>query len=88
MDIQLTPESEELLRDLARQEGKDPAAVAGELVTLGLERQQRLAHKKREIGMMLDERWEDYQAGRSAPVDGEEVRREMKARTQAQRERR
>jgi hypothetical protein len=37
---------------------------------------------------MLDMRWNDYKSGRSVPIDGEEVRREMKKKNQAERERR
>jgi hypothetical protein len=40
MEIQLTPECEAQLSELARRRGKDPAAIAGELVALGLEEQR------------------------------------------------
>lgn len=87
MEIQLSPESEARLADLARSRGEDPAVVAGELVALGLEQQQLIAKRKQEIRDLLSKRWDDYRRGKSVPIDSEDVRREMKAKNQAARAR-
>jgi hypothetical protein len=41
-----------------------------------------------QVREMLDSRYDDIATGRVKLIDGEEVRREMKAKTQAQRDRR
>ena len=87
MEIQLTPESEAKLAEAAKRQGRDPAAVARDLVAIGLEQQERVAQRKQEIRDLLSKRWDDYKSGRSVPIDGEEVRREMKAKNQALRAR-
>ncbi len=73
MVIRLPSERQAQLEALARTRGEDPVAVATELLALGIEQQERISAKKREIGEKLERRWDDYQSGRSVPLDGEEV---------------
>jgi hypothetical protein len=65
------------LEALARQQGKDLAAAADDVLALGLERQQALAREEEDIRAMLDRRYDDAVSGRTKLLDPEDVRREL-----------
>ncbi len=83
MEIQLPPELQVQLETFARLQDKDPVVVAMDLLKLGLEQQEQIARKKREIGARLESRLEDYYSGRSVPIDGEDVFERLRRRSNA-----
>ena len=68
------------LEALARQQGKDLAAAADDVLALGLEQQEALAREEQDIREMLDRRYDDAVNGKARLLDPEDVRRELAAR--------
>jgi hypothetical protein len=81
MEVPFTPELEKKLTDLAGLSGVPAAELVQEAVA-------GYVDHVAEVRATLDARYDDLKSGRIQPIDGEEVRRQMKARTQAQRDRR
>ena len=78
MEVPFTPELEKKLTDLAGLAG----VPAEELVREAVE---GYVDHAAELRTKLDARYDDLKSGRVQPIAGEEVRRQMKARTDAQR---
>ena len=81
MEIHFTPDVEKKLNDVAAQSGRGPDellqdALAGYLDELT------------ETRDMLNSRYDDLKSGRVKPIDGEEAFARLKAKTEAQRNRR
>lgn len=68
------------LETLARQQGKDLAAAADDVLALGLEQQEALTREEQEIRAMLDRRYDDAVSGNARLLDPDDVRRELQAR--------
>lgn len=64
------------LEALARQQGKDLAVAADDVLALGLD----LAREEQDIREMLDRRYDDVVNGKAHLLDPDDVRRELKAR--------
>ena len=71
------------LEDLARQQGKDLAAAADDILALGLEQQQALAQEEMELREMLHRRYDDAISGKAALIDPADARRELASRQAA-----
>lgn len=68
------------LEGLARQQGKDLAAAADDVLALGLEQQQVLDREEKELRDMLHRRYDDVVSGKAALLDPADVRRQLTAR--------
>ena len=81
MEVHFAPDVEKKLNDLAAQSGRGASellqdALAGYLDELAQTRE------------MLDSRYDELKSGRVKPIDGEEAFARLKAKTEAQRNRR
>ena len=65
------------LEALARQQGKDLAAAADDVLALGLEQQQALAREAQDIGQTLDRRYDDAVSGKARLLHPDEARSEL-----------
>jgi len=81
MEVHFTPETEKKLKDLAAQSGRG----TDDLVEDAMAGYFDEVLQARE---MLDRRYDDLKSGRVKPIDGEEAFARLKARTEAQRNRR
>jgi hypothetical protein len=68
------------LEALARQQGKDLATIADDVLALGLERQNALAREEEKIRKLLDRRYDEAVDGRAQLLDPDDVRRELRER--------
>ena len=81
MEVSFTPELEAKLAELAGRVGVPAYDLVHDVMASYMERVA-------EIQDSLDSRYDELKAGRVELIDGEQVRRELKAKTQAERERR
>jgi predicted transcriptional regulator len=81
MEVNLTPDVQAKLDQMARDAGREPAALIEDAV-VGLF--DELAHTRE----MLDRRYDEMENGKVQGIDGEEAYRLLMERTQALRQRR
>ena len=81
MEVQLTPETEEKLKDLSTQSGRG----TDDLVEDAVAGYFNEVFQARE---MLNSRYDDLKSGRVKPIDGEDAFARLKAKTEAERSRR
>ena len=63
--IPISEERKTQLEALARQQGRDLAAAADEVLALGLEQQQALTSEEHDIREMLNRRYNDAVSGKA-----------------------
>jgi predicted DNA-binding protein len=80
MSIQLTPEHEARIKELARQTGRDNAEVLGEVIDSYFEELGR-------INATLDRRYDEIKSGQVKPISGDEVLERLQRRSQERRTR-
>lgn len=68
------------LEALARQQGKDLAAAADDVLELGLEQQMALTREEQDIREMLNSRYDAAVSGKAQLLEPDDVRRELAAR--------
>lgn len=81
MEIHLTPETEKKLKDLARQSGRATDELAED--AMGSYVDELL-----QVRETLNSRYDGLKSGRVKPIDGDEAFARLKAKTEAQRNRR
>jgi len=81
MEVNLTPDAQAKLEQMARDAGRQPAEVIEDAV-LGL--YDELAYTRE----MLDRRYDEMESGKVEGIDGEEAYRRLMANTEARRQRR
>lgn len=81
MEVHFTPETEKKLKDLSTQSGR----ATDDLVEDAMAGYFDEVLQARE---MLNSRYDDLKSGRVKPIDGEEAFARLKAKTEAQRNRR
>ena len=80
MEVQLEPNIEKKLNDLAAQSGRGVTQLLQDALAGYLDEQSQTQD-------MLDSRYDDLKSGRVKPIDGEEAFSRLKAKTEAQRHR-
>lgn len=80
MEVQLRPDIEKKLNDLAAQSGLGVTQLVQDALAGYLQEQAQTQD-------MLDSRYDDLKSGRVKPIDGEEAFSRLKAKTEAQRRR-
>ena len=80
MSIQLTPEHEARIKELARQMGRDNAEVLGEVIDSYFEELGR-------INATLDRRYDEIKSGQVKPISGDEVLERLQRRSEERRAR-
>jgi len=80
MEVQLRPDIEKRLNDLAAQSGRGVPELLQDALAGYLDEQAQTQD-------MLDSRYDDLKSGRVKPIDGEEAFSRLKAKTEAQRRR-
>jgi predicted transcriptional regulator len=80
MEVQLEPDIEKKLNDLAAQSGRGVTQLLQDALAGYLDEQAQTQD-------MLDSRYDDLKSGRVKPIDGEEAFSRLKAKTEAQRRR-
>jgi predicted transcriptional regulator len=80
MEVQLGPDIEKKLNDLAAQSGRGVTQLLQDALAGYLDEQSQTQD-------MLDSRYDDLKSGRVKPIDGEEAFSRLKAKTEAQRRR-
>jgi len=80
MEVQLEPNIEKKLNDLAAQSGRGVTQLLQDALAGYLDEQAQTQD-------MLDSRYDDLKSGRVKPIDGEEAFSRLKAKTEAQRRR-
>jgi predicted transcriptional regulator len=80
MEVQLEPDIEKKLNDLAAQSGRGVTQLLQDALAGYLDEQAQTQD-------MLDSRYDDLKSGRVKPIDGEEAFSRLKAKTEAQRHR-
>ena len=78
--IPVSDERKAQLEALARQQGRDLAAAADEVLALGLEQQQAITSEEHDIREMLNRRYDDAVTGKAQLLDSDDVRRDLAAR--------
>jgi hypothetical protein len=81
MEVNLTPDAQSKLEQMARDAGRQPAEVIEDAV-LGL--YDELTYTRE----MLDRRYDEMESGQVEGIDGEEAYRRLMAKTEARRQRR
>jgi hypothetical protein len=76
------------LEALARQQGKELATAADDVLALGLEQQQALTREEQDIREMLNNRYDAAVSGKAQLLEPDDVRRELAARHAAYLQRR
>jgi predicted transcriptional regulator len=80
MEVQLKPDIEKKLNDLAAQSGRGVTQLLQDALAGYLDEQTQTQD-------MLDSRYDDLKSGRVRPIDGEEAFSRLNAKTEAQRRR-
>ena len=80
MDVQLTPDVEKKLNDLAAESGRGTNQLLQDALAGYLDEMVQTR-------AMLNSRYDDLKSGRVKPIDGEEALARLKAKTEAQRNR-
>jgi predicted DNA-binding protein len=80
MSIQLTPEHEARIKELARQTGRDNAEVLGEVIDSYFEELGR-------INATLDRRYDEITSGQVKPISGDAVLERLQRRSEERRSR-
>jgi predicted transcriptional regulator len=80
MDVQLTPDVEKKLNELAAESGRGTNELLQDALVGYLDELARTQD-------MLNSRYDDLKSGRVKPIDGEEAFARLKANTEAQRNR-
>ena len=80
MSIQLTPQHEARIKELARQTGRDNAEVLGEVIDSYFEELGR-------INATLDRRYDEIKSGQVKPISGDEVLERLQRRSEERRTR-
>ncbi|MFN0103646.1 MAG: hypothetical protein ACKV2U_16340 [Bryobacteraceae bacterium] len=75
--IPISEQRKAQLEALARQQGKDLAAAADDVLALGLEQQQALTREEQNIRKMLDSRYDAVVNGKARLLDPDDVRRDL-----------
>jgi predicted DNA-binding protein len=78
MSIQLTPEHEARIKELARQTGRDNTEVLGEVIDSYFEELGR-------INATLDRRYDDIKSGQVEPINGDEVFERLRRKSEERR---
>ena len=78
MSIQLTPEHEARIRELARQTGRDNTEVLGEVIDSYFEELGR-------INATLDRRYDEIKSGEVKPISGDEVFERLRRKSEERR---
>jgi predicted DNA-binding protein len=78
MSIQLTPEHEARIAELARQTGRDNAEVLGEVIDSYFEELTR-------INATLDRRYDEIKSGEVKPVRGDDVFERLRRKSEERR---
>jgi len=78
MSIQLTPEHEARIRELARQTGRDNTEVLGEVIDSYFEELAR-------INRTLDRRYDEIKSGQVEPINGDEVFERLRRKSEERR---
>ena len=80
MSIQLTPEHEARIKELARQTGRDNTEVLGEVIDSYFEELGR-------INATLDRRCDEIKSGQVEPINGDEVFERLRRKSEERRAR-
>jgi predicted DNA-binding protein len=80
MSIQLTPEHEARIKELARQTGRDNTEVLGEVIDSYFEELGR-------INATLDRRYDEIKSGEVKPIRGDEVFERLRRKSEERRAR-
>jgi predicted DNA-binding protein len=80
MSIQLTPEHEARIKELARQTGRDNTEVLGEVIDSYFEELGR-------INATLDRRYDEIKSGQVEPINGDEVFERLRRKSEERRAR-
>jgi predicted DNA-binding protein len=78
MSIQLTPEHEARIKELARQTGRDNAEVLGEVIDSYFEELGR-------INATLDRRFDEIKSGQVEAINGDEVFERLRRKSEERR---
>ena len=78
MSIQLTPEHEARIKELARQTGRDNTEVLGEVIDSYFEELGR-------INATLDRRYDEIKSGEVKPIRGDEVFERLRRKSEERR---
>jgi predicted DNA-binding protein len=78
MSIQLTPEHEARIKELARQTGRDNTEVLGEVIDSYFEELGR-------INATLDRRYDEIKSGEVKPISGDEVFERLRRKSEERR---
>jgi len=78
MSIQLTPEHEARIKELARQTGRDNTEVLGEVIDSYFEELGR-------INATLDRRYDEIESGQVKPIKGDEVFERLRRKSEERR---
>ena len=78
MSIQLTPEHEARIKELARQTGRDNTEVLGEVIDSYFEELGR-------INATLDRRYDEIKSGQVKPISGDEVFERLRRKSEERR---
>jgi predicted DNA-binding protein len=78
MSIQLTPEHEARIKELARQTGRENTEVLGEVIDSYFEELGR-------INATLDRRYDEIKSGQVEPINGDEVFERLRRKSEERR---
>jgi predicted DNA-binding protein len=78
MSIQLTPEHEARIKELARQTGRDNGEVLGEVIDSYFEELAR-------VNATLDRRYDEIKSGQVNPLNGDEVFKRLQRKSEERR---